>query len=348
MNAAAGDAAVLDRWWRHFVATGALPPELPLVQRRLVRAVHRGELPSGPAHVKVMTFPRAKDRLRYLLRALPAEHEANMLRRVAAAGIPCPAVLAVRTARRAGLPHRSLLVLRTLALAPDGDEAPARRLSDEAGLTQRLLAAGVVHHDLHGGNFLRLASGELAVIDLQSASAAGARAAASGVRIAAAARLARERPGLGDDTALAIVRDAGLLHDDAEVARAALRIAKERAHYRRSRVLRCFAESTEFTRRVRWNGIEHALRGERPAGRWRAHPVARDAWLGQRILQLDGERAPLFAAYFHKWWWLGGSGALYVPAACRDEDLDAEARFAAAAAARGETLTAIPDDRNRC
>ena len=76
---AAADAAVVARWWQHFVATGRLPAELPLVQGRLVRAVHRGELPSGPVFVKVMTFPRGKDRLRYLLRALPGEHEARML-----------------------------------------------------------------------------------------------------------------------------------------------------------------------------------------------------------------------------------------------------------------------------
>ena len=81
-------------------------------------------LEKGRAFFKVMAFPRAKDRLRYLLRSLPGTHEARMLGRVAVAGIPCPQVLAVRSARRLGMPYRSLLVLRALPVTTGALPAP--------------------------------------------------------------------------------------------------------------------------------------------------------------------------------------------------------------------------------
>ena len=100
----AGEGAELEAWWRGFVAEGRLPEALQLVQGRLIRSVHKGPLGSGTVFVKTMSFPRAKDRLRYLLRALPAAHEAAMLRRAAAAGVRCPEVLAAFGERRLGLP----------------------------------------------------------------------------------------------------------------------------------------------------------------------------------------------------------------------------------------------------
>jgi hypothetical protein len=193
MTAAAhpDDGAVLQRWWNEFASTGRLPNDLEPVQARLVRAVHRGELPSGPVYVKVMTFPRAKDRLRYLLRALPGAHEARMLRATAAAGIVCPEVVFVRTARRFGLPHRSMLVLRALAVRSPALD-PAARLLGEAAVAARLLAAGIVHRDLHGENFVELQDGRLAVLDLQSA-AMVRRPPGAAARIRAAARLLQGR-----------------------------------------------------------------------------------------------------------------------------------------------------------
>ena len=74
----------LEQWWRTFVATGAVPAALEPVQGRLIRAVHRGCVADEPVFVKTMTFPRAKDRLRYFFRPLPADHEAAMLRMAAA------------------------------------------------------------------------------------------------------------------------------------------------------------------------------------------------------------------------------------------------------------------------
>lgn len=336
-DVAAADRAVLDRWWRTLCATGALPPELPRQQGRLIRAVHRGELPSGPVFIKVMTFPRAKDRLRYLLRALPGEHEARLLERVAAAGIPCPVVVACRTARRRLLPGLSMLVLRALPTAAEQDADPLQLLHDQAALTVRLLRAGIEHRDLHGGNFLRLRTGELAVLDLQSVVARGRDLTADRrVATAAAARLLRDvvepQPAHG-----AALQRAGLLAA-AEVAPALSRAAAERARYANGRLFRCLQDGTEFTWRLRWWGIEHRLREGLADGRWVPFGArARQAWLGQRALQLAGDRALFFRGYAQKWWWLGGGGALYVPAAS-DERIQAEAQAALAGWGRVVTM----------
>lgn len=304
------DAAVVDGWWRAFVATDAVPAGLELVQTRLVRSVHRGTLPSGPVFVKTMAFPRAKDRLRYALRALPAAHEAAMLRRLAAAGVPVPEVVAVRVRRAAGLPAHAMLVLRALPVVAES-APPAARLADEAALVVRMLAAGVAHRDLHGGNFVRLADGRLAVLDLQSARVVGrARAASRALRVAVAANLLQGRPaGLAD-----VARAAGLVRDDAE-ARAAVAAAsaRERA-FRRGRVGRCVGETTEFTRAWRWWGCEHRRRGACDAdGRWLAVADALAAWRGQRVRELAGQPERPFLACRRHWPTLRG-GALLVAA----------------------------------
>ena len=317
--AGADDGAVLQRWWDTFVATGTLPPGLELVQTRLVRAVNRGDLPSGPVYVKTMTFPRAKDRLRYLLRALPGAHEARMLGAVAAAGIPCPEVMFVRTARRFGLPFRSLLVLRALSTGASAD--PARRLSDEAAVAARLLARGIVHHDLHSGNFVELADGRLAVLDMQSA-ACTPRPPSVRVRMRVAARLLQDRPATDAAAATTAFVGAGLLGSAADVERVLAAVATLRARFVRTRIRRCLGESTEFTRRIGLGGVEHRARGELPPGTWRAGRDARRVWLGQRVLQVLEGRPPVFPAFLHKWWWLGGGGALYVPAAYSEDRID--------------------------
>jgi hypothetical protein len=306
----AADAACIERWWRELLATGALPAELPPVQGRLIRAVHTGLLPSGPVHVKAMTFPRAKDRLRYLLRALPAVHEARMLAAVAAAGIASPEVVAVRTARRFGLPFRSMLVLRSLPVVPE-TKVDTERLHDEAVLAQRLLAAGVHHRDLHTENFVRLASGALAVLDLQSARLVGADAGVLPRRLGIAARLVRDRAcDLG--ASLATIVAAGLLRAD-QVAAATALVERQRRQFAQSRVMRCLGESTEFTVRWGWTGRQFLLRSGLGDGRWWwGGREMREAWLGQRKRQLAGA-APLFRGYLQRWWWLGGGAALFVP-----------------------------------
>ena len=343
MNAT--DDAVVAGWWQEFLTRGRLPAELELVQGRLIRSVHRGRLPSGSVHVKAMAFPRAKDRLRYLCRALPASHEAAMLRAVAAAGVACPEVVGNYTARRVGMPFRSLLVLRSLPVVVD-QASPAERLRAEVAVVQRLLAAGVVHRDLHGGNFVRLADGTLAVLDLQSSSQVSpARAGSRAVRLAIAARMLRERQGLTDDDGLCLLRTAGLVRDEQEAAAVQQALVRERRHWLRTRVLRCLGESTEFRRRWRWNGCEHWSRGAVAAGGWHAHPQAAQAWLGQRWHQLAHGRAACFPGYFRKWWWLGGGGALYVPPACHDGRFDAEVQAAVAGSCDADRIVAGKDPK---
>jgi len=326
----AADAAELDRWWRSFVASGRLPADLELQQGRLVRSVHRGQLPSGPVFVKVMTFPRGKDRLRYLLRVLPAEHEARLLAATAAAGIVCPPVVAVRSARRWGLPYRSMLVLRALEHRHEGGALDGR-LQEEAVLARRLLAAGIVHRDLHSGNFLRLIDGRLAVLDLQSASRTGRRAGTAR-RVAAAVRLLQDRAGLSRGDAAAALLGSGLLRDEAEAERAWAAAEVARARFLRGRIRRCLAESTEFTRRPGLRGVLHRTRGELGDGTWRlGGRELRRAWLGQRALQVLDGQPPVFRAYLQKWWWFGGGGGLYAPRACSEEQIEAGVRDAIAA-----------------
>jgi hypothetical protein len=326
---AAADAEVVDRWWRHFVATGQLPAELTLVQGRLVRTVHRGDLPSGPVFVKAMTFPRAKDRLRYLLRALPGEHEARLLERVRAAGVPCPEVVAVRTRRRCGLPARSLLVLRALPLAANGSEDPLARLQEAAAVVGKLLAAGIEHRDLHDGNFLRLADGRLAVLDLQSARIRSEPG--TGSRLAAAARLLRDRQEPAAALVAALQR-AGLLRDDAEAAAVLAKRAAAELHFQRSRALRCLRESTEFTWRLRATGREFRRRDCPAGGRWiRGGVELRQAWIGQWVARAVTGTGPGFGAFFQNWWWLGGGSALYVPPALDDAQVTAAVQVATAA-----------------
>ncbi|MBL8748759.1 MAG: hypothetical protein JNK78_06335 [Planctomycetes bacterium] len=338
------DSAVLDRWWREFVATGRLPDDLAVVQTRLVRTVARGDLPSGPVFVKAMTFPRAKDRLRYALRPLPAVHEAAMLRATAAAGIRCPEVVAVRTARRFGLPDRSMLVLAALPVVPGAPPTDGTRLREEARIAARLMAAGIVHPDLHGANFVRCEGGELAVLDLQSARR---RRSGPADRLAAAVRLLQDRTAVDEGAAGAALIAADLLSTPSEASRAFRLAAGGRRAFVRSRILRCFAESTEFTRRVSWCGVEHRTRGELPVGRWwRGGRELRRAWIGQRALFVLEAREPVFPAYRRNWWWLGGGGALYVPAACSDDRIEAEVRALADGHRRlanlGSGRTAVP------
>lgn len=331
MTRAPDDAEVLARWWEGFVASGRLEDGLSLVQERLIRAVHRGELPSGAVYIKTMTFPRAKDRLRYAFRALPATHEAAMLRAVAAASVRCPEVVAVRTARRAGLPFRSMLVLRALPVVPE-TAAPAERLRDEAVVASRLLAAGIEHRDLHGGNFVRLADGALAVLDLQSASQHRGPLDARGDRVAAAARLLREHLAAPDEVAAALCTS-GLLRNREELEASRARATAEQLHFQRGRVLRCLLESTEFRRELRWNGILHRTRAPLPDGYWLPpSSVARRQWLGQRARQVfgaSGADSLVFPAFFRKWWWPGAKGALYVPRTCSEVRIHAELLAAA-------------------
>ncbi|MFK7742159.1 MAG: lipopolysaccharide kinase InaA family protein [Planctomycetota bacterium] len=361
-KSAAGDAATLERWWQTFVATAKVPEELDYVQGRLIRQVHRAQLPSGLVYIKTMSFPRAKDRLRYSVRALPAEHEARMLRHVAAAGLPCPEVLAVRTSRRRGLPHRSMLVLRGLSVAadpvaadpvaadPSGPADPVSRAVDEVRLAAKLLEACVFHRDLHTDNFVRLADGRLAVLDLQSACVVRPQQAASAsVRHAVAARIVRDRHGAPREAALAELERLGVVQP-AERAAVEERCRRDVRRYAGSRRMRCWKSSTCFERRLRWDGVELRLRGTDSEGRWwfwrrpsqsetgsSSPRDLADAWEAQWARHVASGHPDAAAQslplrrFFRKWWWLGGRTALYVSAAYSDAWIQAEVDKAYAA-----------------
>jgi len=309
------DAATIDGLWRQVRVTGGLPAAAAPVQSRLIRQVGRAELPSGPVFLKVMAFPRGKDRLRYLLRALPAVHEARMLRRVAAAGIPCPEVVAVRTARRFGLPHRSLLVVRALPVASASSNAPVELLRRCAELAGRLLAAGLWHPDLHPDNFVPLEDGRLAVLDLQSMRSVGP-GRRSKVRAARrmAARLLLEAALMPVTTALAELVRSGLIAAGDGVAVESL-ACDETLALLRTRVGRCLQTSTEYLRRWSWRGSEHRRRGPLPAGKWmHGGTELYRCWVGQRLRELFDRQPPVLPAFRRNWRWLPGRNSLYIPA----------------------------------
>ncbi len=320
----AADAPVVERWWREFCRTGRLPAELVRVQGRLIRAVHRGALPSGPVFVKTMAFPRARDRLRYLLRPLPGAHEARLLRVAAAAGVPVPEVLAVRTARRWLLPHRSLLVLRALPVAAVPEPPP---LATAAHLGLRLLEAGIEPLDLHVGNFVALADGSFAVLDLQSARCGPWVGPQRRARARVAARLLRE-VWPREPAGVAPVLGAGLLRSAGEAQQALAVGQRAAARWLRSRLHRCCTTSTEFVAGLRWWGREYRRR-EVAAVRWLpAGRRARQAWLGARALAVCEGRASALCGLRQGWWAQAGKGQLAVPAAC--EAAEAQAAVSAA------------------
>lgn len=319
-----GVATTIEAWWRHFAATGTAPADWRHVQSRLIRAVHRAELDGHSVFVKTMTFPRAKDRLRYSVRPMPTAHEARLLRALARGGVRCPAVLAERSRRRFGLPLRAMLVLEGLDAEPAD---PVRDFAACAALALAMLRAGVVHRDLHFGNFLRLADGSLAVIDLQSARLRSAPADGRDERLAAAAWLlfsgGEAVRGRGDELVAS-----GLLVDADEVAAAAARAERQATEWRRRRAMRCFQESTQFA--VRWSPLGRTVT-RRPAAsrppdvRWRRGGAAFwAAWIGDQ-LRSEAGHAPQFAALRTDWWRAASRHALLGPTA--------DAAFASALAA---------------
>jgi len=306
----------LRTWWESCRANpGSLPPGVTQVQGRLIRVVGKGVLPDGTAaFLKVMAFPRAKDKLRYLHRALPAVHEARLLHRLAALGIPVPRVLFARGERRALLPRLSLLVSEGLPLAATAPNANPPPVASMAELAKRLCDAGIVHADLNPGNFAQLSDGKIAVLDFQSARDQGAPLSAR-ERLAVAAKLLH---GLGSAEATAeVLLAAGLLMApfgalDLRAAAAGL----ERKHLQK-RIARCLHESTEFTRRIGVSGLLHRRRACDPAtgqGSWIAGGAELGRWwIGDRALEVLDGRQPLLGAWFRNSCWLLARGRLYIP-----------------------------------
>lgn len=308
-------AAELDRWIVVCRARpGALPEGCETVHRRLVRAVGRGELPGvGTAYLKVMPFPRLKDRLRYLLRPLPAEHEARLLRHLSAAvpDVPCPEPLAVVAQRRFGVPHLSVLVTRGLPVAPD-TTVPFPAMARAAA---RLCDAGIDHPDLHRGNFVALDDGRVAVLDLQSARRRG-RGLSDRERRAVAAKLLEGERAAGG---VALV-EAGLIPRGAvaDVEAEARRLRREAV---RRRIERCLRESTEFAVKRRWNGWVARRRTAGPGAVRVEDAAARGLWLGDRALEVLDGAEPVLTGAFWKMAGVPGRPSVYIPPLVSRENL---------------------------
>lgn len=285
--------ARLDDWLASCArAPGELPPGVDLVQTRLIRTVGRGDLPGiGAAFVKVMGFPRGKDRLRYVHRALPACHEARVLDAVAARApdLPSPQTLAWSGVRASGLvPKLSVLVTRGL----DVDAAaPVPSLADRADAARRLCDVGIEHGDLHAGNFVRLQDGRTAVLDLQSAhlrdGPVGTRA-----RVRVAAKLIESEAA----EVLDVVVARGLVAEtEREDVRA--RAARLRARTIERRVRRCMQESSEFARSIGVAAVRHLRRGAAAESALVRcpDPDAPKLWIGDRVREVLDGAPPLLA-----------------------------------------------------
>lgn len=306
----ARDRDVLERWWATMLRTeGSLPSEIEPVQGRLIRSVGRARLPdAGDVYVKVMGFPRWRDRLRYAFRAMPGPHEAAMLARARRHGVPVPELAWVRGSRRLGWwPRLSVLVTRAL---PRVDAVPTPVTA--AQLACRLAAAGVFHPDLHRDNFVVGPDGTVAVLDLQSARARAR--VGPGARRAMAARLLQAYA--GSPSANGAMQGAGLVGPEAarQIAADAEALALEAL---RRRVGRCLTTSTEFERRWTWRGVLRRRRGcePGPANAWlRGGRELRRLWMGDRALEILDGRPPSLGALFENWWWLPGNCSVYIAA----------------------------------
>ncbi len=311
---------VVADWWQQVLRSGELPTAATPVVGRLIRQVGRIELDGATWFVKVMTFPRSKDRLRYLVRRLPAAHEARMLQRVRAAGVVCPRVAAVRCARRFGLPFRSMLVLEGMPLAADVVEvAPEQRLAQRAAIAGRLVGAALFHPDLHPDNFLELADGTLALLDLQSMRRVFRPGSAARQM---AARLLLEAEGVEETCALDVLVQSGLVRaaDRDEVRSAAVQIARA---FLRKRMLRCFTTSTDFVRRLGWGRVENRRRGAMPPGRWVVGGAdLRDAWVADRALEVLERRSATLWGLRRGLLWSRQRACVYVLAPVVEQQLE--------------------------
>lgn len=297
-------ARALDEWVEQCRARrGSLPAGVAPVQVRRIRAVGRTELPGvGPVYLKVMGFPRFRDRIRYWFRSLPAVHEARMLARARDAGLCAPRVWCAHGERDAvHWPRLSLLVTEALEVAPGGP--PPRALAEAAA---RMAAVGIFAPDLHPGNFLPLRDGRLGVIDLQSARPrAGVVGGAE--RQAMAAKLLSERPDCAEELV------ASGLVEEADLSGIRRRATEIHAAALVRRIRRCMVSSTEFA-------VDRSLRGKTfrrrevsPAADWiEGGAELMQCWIGDRALEVLDGRSPSLAALFRKSWWLPGQHSVKI------------------------------------
>jgi hypothetical protein len=294
---------------------GSLPAACEDVQSRLIRSVGRGALGSGRlVYVKLMGFPRSKDALRYLHRALPAEREARSLLRLAAAGIDCPIPLYVQTRRRFLRPELSLLAMSAI-------EVEERRpdFAEYCALTARLAEIGLFHPDLNPGNFLAQTSGGLALIDLQSARWRSAPLGAS-LRQRMAAKLWLES-GEGEDPQQ-MVRSGLLLPEQVP---AALSDAKRmRIAFLRGRVLRCLRNSTDFESSRSFCGSMHRRRRRGSESSLQGSRALRELWIGDRAREILQSEQALLSGLYLRAWWCPGKSRLFYPSELSAEELEGQ------------------------
>jgi aminoglycoside phosphotransferase (APT) family kinase protein len=187
-SAAAGRARV--RWWTYEKSTPLLEELLldpervlegpasvarPLAGRkRFYRVAARGAEPA--LYVKVFPVRPGIPRLRYWLRPSKARRERALAERIASRGVEVAEPIAIGEQRRLGVLIRSYSViperegrdLRSL-LGDPSTPGRERRAAVVAlgGFARRMHAAGVDQEDFSPNNFLRLASGGIALIDFE-------------------------------------------------------------------------------------------------------------------------------------------------------------------------------------
>ncbi|MCA8943282.1 MAG: hypothetical protein KDB80_12035 [Planctomycetes bacterium] len=290
---------VVDAWVSACEARpGQLPQDFEPVQTRLIRAVGRAEHPTlGTVYLKVMGFPRFRDRLRYAFRRLPAVHEAAMLERVVRSGVAAPRVVRAHGARRLGLPRVSVLITAGLERAADDVE-----FGRALGVAAELARAGIFHPDLNRGNFVALVDGRVAVLDLQSARAVRGPIGPQ-ARLRMAAKLVMDFDAVDR---VAEVASSGLV-DPRDAADLGGIVETMRVAAVRHRVARCLKTTTEFIVERRMTGKLHRRRtADVGQADCREHPRARELWIGDRYAELVDRSPPVLAAMFQKAWWLPG------------------------------------------
>jgi len=296
------DRRQIDAWWREIVhAPTRLPAGVTLVQSRLVRAVGRGTLPGGvEVYLKLMGFPRPKDKLRYLLRSLPAEHEAHILRYLAATPIRVPDVLAARGIRRRGLPHACLLLTRALPVVQ-------RELQPDPVLDVvfALRDAGIFHPDLHSDNFLSLDDGGIAVLDMQSARRRRAIQLDDMNRMLATLVAHRAYRGDSIDPWCDALRARG--HDELSVGRIRELAVRVNIGARCDWLRRCLKESTQFAVRSGLFRTRYERRSMAEAGDWvEGGTEMFRYWMGDRALEILTGATPVLAGLDRPRWGMPG------------------------------------------
>ena len=301
---------MIEGWWRDaMVRPEPLPTSLEPVQTRLIRSVSRGVLPGqGAVFVKLMWFPRPKDRLRYAFRPLPAVHEASMLRYVAGLGVRVPTVVWSRGVRRWGSPRLSMLV--TAALDADDASLDPRQTVE---VVSTLLDAGVYHPDLNAGNLLRLSDGGVGLIDLQSVrrlSGPVGRAA----REEMLAKMLSDVLRVGGDTSAwerALVDQGLCTAGECPGIWAAAARVNQRA--RLGRIRRCLRESTVFAVRRGLLGTTYRRRDCPQGGDWvEGGAELVRYWLGDRGLEILESWKPRCGALYRPAPWAPGRHRLYI------------------------------------